>query len=159
MNYGELMGYWTDGHGPTPRAPARRLFEYSETEIKTHAATYIPEGQIESMMAYVMDGTPPDGFMIAVLQNDLMGAAAAADPLNVTKLRDWVIFLHNFTPGGCHGSVENHKEWIEHGGLKGLEKGLQSQAKAASAHYEKRDEEESNAIRKRRDRPDEHPEE
>ena len=116
-----------------------KIFEYTAAEIRDHAANYIPDYMIESVMGWVMDGRVPGGFLEAVLKNDLMGAAAAADATNGPKLKDWVIFLHNFTPGGCHGMEQNYREWFEIGGLNGMLKRLQAQAKDATDDYESRD--------------------
>jgi hypothetical protein len=139
--YGDMAAAYL-GHfmgGAAPVSTINRVFEYSEEQIHTQAVERLPHHMVEGMMAYVMKGQPPGGFLLAVLGNDLFGACAAADDTNGSRLRDYAVFLHNYTPGGCHGSDKDVSEWIEIGGLNGMLKTLQRQAKETSEHYDQRD--------------------
>lgn len=73
--------------------------------------------QIDQIQEYVRRGTPPGGFLTAVLSNDLRGAAMMADDQNRHLLYEYVKYLHNNVPALCWGSPERVQEWIERGGL------------------------------------------
>ena len=122
-------------------------FEYSEKEIRSKAEEMVPEYMVEGLMAYVMDGVPPGEFLLSVLNNDFAWAVTKADGENSKRLRDWAILIHNFTPGGCHGSDEDVKEWVEMKGLNGLVRKMRKLADDASAEFERRDEEDVKDVK------------
>ena len=62
---------------------------------------------------YYLRGIAPGDFLYAVLCNDLMGAYGRADDINSANMRNWVMFLYNFTPSGSSGSPENVKAWLD----------------------------------------------
>lgn len=148
---GGMMAHWN--HSPPT---TNSIFRYSESQMREHAAAYVPNYMIDGAMAWIMDAQIPGGFLSSLLRNDLMDTIAAADSENQNKLRDWVVFLHNFTPTGCHGSQENFTEWHDIGGLNGMAKRLREQTASANEDYENRDKEASIEVRKRGNRTDEH---
>lgn len=73
------------------------------------------------MQKYIEDGIRPGDFLLAVLRNDLVGAAKLADEINLRRLHDFAEFLYNEAPIACWGNKEAIDEWIEQGGLNGEE--------------------------------------
>jgi hypothetical protein len=81
----------------------------------------IPQYMHGGVSRYVMHGIPPGNFLTAVFCNDLTESFARADDVNAAAMHDWVRFIYNCTPSGCHGSPEQFKAWIERGGIAGRE--------------------------------------
>jgi hypothetical protein len=81
----------------------------------------LPEHMREGMQLWVERGIDPGDFLMAVLQNDLMGALGKADSTNIDRLKDYGMFLYNEVPSDCFGSLENVSAWMERGGLLGHE--------------------------------------
>ena len=69
---------------------------------------------------YIEDGVPPGDFLELVLKNDLCGAFGRADDENTRAMREWAEWLYNI-PGNAWKSAENVTEWIEKGGINGLQ--------------------------------------
>lgn len=72
----------------------------------------IPDHMMDGLIYYVLDHRPVGQFLTAVLSNDLMGAAAHADPFNLSALHRYARFLYNHAPSGCYGSREKVEEWL-----------------------------------------------
>jgi hypothetical protein len=70
--------------------------------------------------AYVMNGAAVGGFLRCLFENDLMGTFNNADEVNLRRMREWVVFIYNYTPAQCHGSKEIVAKWQKAGGLLGL---------------------------------------
>ena len=68
---------------------------------------------------YIEDGQPVGDFLTALFENNLMAAVNHADPMNLSLLREWVLFLHWETPSESHGSAAKVKAWRYSGGLRG----------------------------------------
>ena len=81
----------------------------------------IPESTAETLSAYVLYGRPMGGFMEAVVSNDLMSAQGRADTQNLRAFHDICRLVYNHVPMGSRGSRAAINEWIDHGGLAGLE--------------------------------------
>ncbi len=62
---------------------------------------------------YVDRGVPMGHFLNAVFANDLFGAFGRADDINKILIGQYVIFIYNYCPMGCHGSYEKLKNWID----------------------------------------------
>lgn len=73
----------------------------------------IPYYMRPGLINYIERGEEPGGFLGAVMENDLGGAVARADGINIDLLPAYVLFLYNQAPSGCHGSTEKVKEWME----------------------------------------------
>ena len=71
----------------------------------------IPESMHEAIHAWVELGREPGHFLTAVLKNDLKEAVAHGDEVNTRALPGWVMFLHNYCPYGCWGSLKRMEQW------------------------------------------------
>lgn len=69
---------------------------------------------IEALEAYVNHGVEPGGFLMAVLENDLMKACARADGQNKGRFFDIVQQVYHRVPSRAWGSLERVAAWIEH---------------------------------------------
>jgi hypothetical protein len=76
-------------------------------------ANHMPEHMEEGLYLYLTYRIPPGSFMLAVLSNDLIGAAQQADHINKNALFKWANFMYNFLPGKCYGSKENVQNWLK----------------------------------------------
>jgi len=69
----------------------------------------------EAVVVWIETGFPHPSrlgaFFRALLSNDLMGAFAHADAQNTAWMRSWTLFLYNFAPAPCHGSLEKIMAW------------------------------------------------
>lgn len=81
----------------------------------------LPRHMRDTARLYVEHGIPGGSFFTAVVSNDLCRAFACADEENTAAMRQWVMWLYNFAPEGCHGSPKNVSDWIAIGGLAGIE--------------------------------------
>lgn len=86
-------------------------------EVGGRAVNYdsIPGGSpymrraVENWVEYgVLD---PDGFLHAVVTNNLKMAVLRADDENVKLLPEWVSWFRWEVPGNCWGSVEIARDW------------------------------------------------
>lgn len=82
----------------------------------------LPEHGREPMRLWIEHGLLPGSFLTAILENDLMGCYIRADHINTYRVKDYVTYLYNYSPSGCHGSLEEVLTWSKHGGLVGLTK-------------------------------------
>ena len=73
----------------------------------------IPEYMRDGVRLYLEEGLRPGHFLNAVLENNLVEAAARADRENKHRLLDWATFLYNELPMGCWGSKEKVAAWIK----------------------------------------------
>lgn len=73
----------------------------------------IPERIMSNLLYYVKGEEFPGGFLYAVLCNDLFGAFGKADKEMTPLIGLLVHYIHWEVPGGCHGSPEHVKEWME----------------------------------------------
>jgi hypothetical protein len=55
----------------------------------------------------------PGSFLQAVLRNDLKDAVLRADPDNLHRLRDIVLWIDKGVPGQAQGSQEAIEEWCK----------------------------------------------
>lgn len=84
----------------------------------------LPEAMRGGLRRYLHDGVLPGSFLRAVLENDLVAAAGAADEKNRTLLFEYAAVLYNAFParsgGACWGSRQAVEDWAALGGLNGL---------------------------------------
>lgn len=84
----------------------------------------VPEHVIDGFVAHIRTGRETGDFITSVLCNDLRVATVRADPTNRLAMYQIVIWLFNFVPNGCWGSVEEYRNWRAIGGLEGVEASL-----------------------------------
>jgi len=86
--------------------------------------TECPEGFPEHMWGgfkrYVLDGVPPGNGLRAFLEGDLFETFRRCDFTD--QLTPMVMYTCNYCPAGCFGSKSRVQEWLELGGLHGLER-------------------------------------
>lgn len=83
-------------------------------ELPPHIADglrHLPVHMHGAISRYIARGIPPGSFLTAVLSNDLMGAFGKADDDNRGALFEWVRFIYQYAPVGCHGSPEKVRAW------------------------------------------------
>jgi hypothetical protein len=86
----------------------------------------IPEHCRDGVQRYIETGSPVGGFLQAVFENNLVEAFGRADDINRAHLWDYTMFLYNEAPKHpipSWGSPQAYKEWLEMGGLAGLQAG------------------------------------
>lgn len=72
----------------------------------------LPEHLYEGIDNYISYRIPPGNFVMRVLENDLIGAAAGADYINKPKLADIADWVYYNLPPGSYGSKENVCNWL-----------------------------------------------
>lgn len=90
-----------------------RLVEARKMSIN---ARRIPHHMWDSLVSYIVKGTPTGGFLSAVLRNDLKEACARADGTNQHLIYDYVYVLWNYAPMNCWSGPKNAESWLD-GGL------------------------------------------
>ncbi len=80
--------------------------------------TRVPEELHEGLIAYILHGQSPGGFLTAVLCNDLQDACQRADMTNRYRLFDIVNFLYNYAPPVAYGNGEKVSTWIAKHGME-----------------------------------------
>ncbi len=78
----------------------------------------LPEHMRDGAKRYVERGIEPGGFMMAVLCNDLYGAASKADDINRSMLFEWVQWMYTELPGPAWGERSLVDAWIARGGTE-----------------------------------------
>jgi len=73
----------------------------------------IPDQMLDSLVRYVLAGTPTGGFLFAVLSNDLKEACGRADDYNIGILHVYCCWLWNSAPLSAWGSPTEVHEWIK----------------------------------------------
>jgi hypothetical protein len=79
--------------------------------IDAIARSSVPEHLRGGLVRYMSDGILPGGFLQAVLCNNLMEAAARADPTSARTLVPIVQFLTDHAPASSWGSREKVLAW------------------------------------------------
>jgi len=72
----------------------------------------LPAHMQEGTKRYIEEGIQPGGFLTKVICNDLFGAYRRADDVNMSRMKDWVLFFYNEAPSNCYGSQESMNNWI-----------------------------------------------
>lgn len=71
----------------------------------------LPEHLRGGLLAYVLHGIQPGGFLCAVIENDLCEAVCRADSTSLPALPAAVRWLYQYAPGPCWGSLEKRHAW------------------------------------------------
>ena len=73
---------------------------------------YISERMMDSIERYTTFHIRPEGFLQAVICNDLKEAIGRADDENMANLPAYIAYFYNDAPASCWGSKENMKLWL-----------------------------------------------
>ncbi|MEO0729080.1 MAG: hypothetical protein AAFY64_01710 [Pseudomonadota bacterium] len=71
----------------------------------------LPQG--DALRRYIVEGYPPNHFLRAVLENDLMEALARADDANLEALEAYCAWLRTYAPSAAYGSPGRVADWID----------------------------------------------
>ena len=71
---------------------------------------------------YIEHGRPVGDFLEGLLTNDLQKACSHADSRNQRLIYYYSAWLYNKAPGGCYGSKERYREWVEDRGMEQFER-------------------------------------
>lgn len=74
--------------------------------------TGVPENLHDGIVAYLTERRPTGSFLKAVLENDLAQAVLRADPVTIKRIRETVLFLHNYAPSPSWGSPHTVASWL-----------------------------------------------
>lgn len=97
---------------------------YDSTEQKMKEM--IPQHMWGAVRRWVDQGIEGGSFLMAVMNNDFMGAVSKADDSNILCLKQWAMFVYNDLPSGCWGSEEKCNSWTQKGGMRGIDELLKS---------------------------------
>ena len=81
----------------------------------------LPEHMRDGAELYVEQGIEPGDFMLVILCNDLVGACERADSVNLHRLVAWATWLKWECPHSAWGNKSKVADWVDKGGLRGLE--------------------------------------
>jgi len=73
----------------------------------------IPDHCRHSLAEYIINHKPVGSFLGYLLYNNLMETFAAADHINISAVRNYVMFLYNAAPSVCWGSPERVNDWLK----------------------------------------------
>ena len=71
----------------------------------------VPANTALMLEEWVFDGLIPGGFLMAVLNNDLMNAVGRADSYNRKCLVQITSFVYNVCPMHCWGNSDKTDDW------------------------------------------------
>lgn len=73
---------------------------------------YVPASVKECLAEYVKERNISSSFLLACLENDLMGAVSRADSTNRGHLVDIMRYIYWELPSNCWGSKEKVAAWL-----------------------------------------------
>ena len=73
---------------------------------------FVPESIVADLNAYVKEGTISNSFLLACLENNLMGAISQADANNLKCLVSIMRYIYWEMPGNCWGSKDKVAAWL-----------------------------------------------
>ena len=80
---------------------------YNRTEYED----LVPTRFLDGLDRWAKEGTPPGGFLMAVLKNDLCDAVGRADGEALMALRKIVTYANCQLPDACWGSKQAYEDW------------------------------------------------
>ncbi len=96
----------------------------------------IPSHMRKSAQEYLEQGILYSDFLEAVMSNQLVQAFLQADDVNTRFMKEWASFLYNECPMNSYGSKDTVTDWIELGGLAGMEKAQEEEREALAGEEE-----------------------
>lgn len=99
-----------------PRPQARARADIVRREIRYDL---LPEKWRGEARAYIEHGKQVDPFLLAILSNDLLGAAGWSDADDLSVLRAWTDWLWLDIPEDAWGNRRKVAAWIAKGGTHG----------------------------------------
>lgn len=72
----------------------------------------IPPITLENLKSYSDKHIQPGHFLVAVLSGDLYTAFRRADNDNARAMKEIVMWIVNYAPGGSYGNAENVNDWL-----------------------------------------------
>ena len=73
----------------------------------------IPVALMDGLYRYVEQRIAPGLFLNAVLSHQLFESVFYADESALPQLHPLVMFIHNYVPAACHGSLERVAKWLK----------------------------------------------
>jgi hypothetical protein len=115
-----LDGEWTAEGSPiarTLRGDSESLIDarMSMQEIIGYMRKQgLPSQMERSVVLYVLYRVKPGSYLMALLENDLLGVINRADDQNISLIKQWIRLLYNCEaiPGDCWGSTDRVKTWL-----------------------------------------------
>lgn len=93
--------------------PETSLAETLEAQYLDRMSLYgVPEHLRHGLAFYLAHHIQPGHFLIAVLQNDLIGAIGRGDDNSIAGLKALVVFLYNGAPATAFGTPEKVDQWL-----------------------------------------------
>lgn len=89
------------------------------TEQLAFGKQLVPHHLWGGILNHVLDGRGTGNFIARMIENDLLNAITAADDTTLARIRDIMVFMHNYAPQRCWGSPERARRWREAGGIRG----------------------------------------
>lgn len=82
----------------------------------------IPEEVLPALVEYILEGAPLDGFLKAVVTNDLRRAVKPGDVYRNDRetLLDYAVFFEKYAPKECCGNPRKYEKWVRIGGWLGF---------------------------------------
>lgn len=71
-----------------------------------------PEHCRGTIKRYFKNKLEPEGYIKAVLCNDLMAAFIRADSISLLEMPDLIQWLYTYAPADYYGSIEKVKFWL-----------------------------------------------
>jgi hypothetical protein len=114
---------------------------FNETEVRTELGKnlyielyehHVPPHIHHGIVGHVLDGHPVGGFLTALFENNLREAFAQADDVNIAAMREIVTFCYNCVPSLCLGGKSQVASWRNQGGVMGIARAAEAEAKNAN---------------------------
>jgi len=82
-----------------------------------------PDYMRKAVSAYLLDGKPMGGYLMALFGGRPFDAVCNADGANFATFAWQCKWIAQMAPGDSFGSGEKVRDWIDRGGLRGIEGG------------------------------------
>lgn len=89
----------------------RRVAKLTEELQQAMSAQCIPDHMRRGLLDYAVHHRPVGGFLMALFENDFIGAVSRADTYNERALRSWMLVVC-MMPSGSYGSKDKVLSWL-----------------------------------------------